>query len=245
MSKSVLSTSSTSNIPHPPSNLTSAVVELLDFIKGKTNEQIEQCLDNFRKEADKQEEIKRGRTFSLLEYNQHLSSVLTEENLKKFLECCRCRNLIKLLYPNNDDTKPRVFGTNVEEDNVDESLDDLDDDGASTEEEWFILELIRILKRINIRDRNSVRLNFNTFLDVCWQAVSFDLWGKGNIDKVVMDHDSERPTIIKPGQVRKLFIDYIRGFFISKGNGNKPITNQGVNNYLKHAFQGKSKLFKS
>jgi len=240
MSKSVLSTSSTSNIPHPPSNLTSTVVELLDFIKGKTNEQIEQCLDLLRKEADKQEEIKRGRTFSLHEYNQHLSSVLTEENLKKFLECCRCSNLINLLYPNNDDTKPKVFGTNDEEDNVDESLDDLDD-GASTEEDWFILELIRILKRINNPDRNTVRLNFNSFLDVCWQAVSFDLWGKGNIDKVVVNHDSERPTIIKSGKVRKRFINYILGFFISKGNGNKPITNQDVTNYLNHAFQGKSK----
>ena len=213
------------------SNLNETVSGLLQFIQGKTQEQIELLLINLRKAAAIEEEQNLCRIFSFDEYHQHLEKILTDENLKMFLEKCQCKNLFMLLYP--DHTHVKWFDT------VDDDVEDdegKDDDGASTEEQWYIIDLVQILKTINTPDKtraNRVRLNFNTFLDVCWQAVGFDLWGKGNVDKVVFDHESKKK--IKPNNVRKIFTSYIQRFFTKRIADD---ANEDVKNYIISAFKG-------
>jgi hypothetical protein len=95
-------------------------------------------------------------------------------------------------------------------------------DGQSTigESDWGIFrdDLLRILETINMPDRNTVRFEFFTFLDLCWEAMAFDNFGKGNYDQVFdakTEEEFSTKNKIKPWDLRKIFLIYIQ-FYLSK-----------------------------
>ena len=160
------------------------------------------------------------RKLTLKAYEKRLETKLSEENLRLFLEVTRCRHLFKLLYPNE------IVSMSEEEKKwLEFSEDEIlveTYDGQSTigESDWGIFrdDLLRILETINMPDRNTVRFEFFTFLDLCWEAMAFDNFGKGNYDQVFdAENEAEFSTKnkIKPWDLRKIFLIYIQ-FYLSK-----------------------------
>ena len=78
------------------------LVEFLDFLKGKNEKEMGDLYRSLKKiEAEKQNQ-KLCRTWSLTEYDTHLSTVLTEVNMKIFLEYSKCRHVYMALYPDDE-----------------------------------------------------------------------------------------------------------------------------------------------
>jgi hypothetical protein len=223
------------------SDSTLVLAELLEFLKGKNEKEMEELYRSVKKIEDEKHQQKICRTWSLTEYDNHLATVLTEVNLKIFLEYSKCRHVYMALYP--DDKLAKWLEKSEEDKSEDKSDEKSEEDsemsysGVSNDSQIFFCDLIRILEKIITSDKNPIRLNFFTFLDVCWQAINFDIWGKGNIDRVV----DESKKKIKPSQVRMRYINYIKAFLTkekltenSGGSGNWIKT---INDAFKGYFQ--------
>jgi hypothetical protein len=194
-----------------------------------------------KKIDDEKHQQKICRTWSLTEYDNHLATVLTEVNLKIFLEYSKCRHVYMALYP--DDKLAKWLEKSEEdksEDNSDEKSEEdseMSYSGVSNDSQIFFCDLIRILEKIITSDKNPIRLNFFTFLDVCWQAINFDIWGKGNVDRVV----DESKKKIKPSQVRMRYINYIKAFLtkekLTENSGCSEKWIKTINDAFKGYFQ--------
>lgn len=174
-----------------------------------------------------------GKRFSIKEYGNHVNSVLTEDYLKVFLEKTGCSHLFLVRYPEakGDETIDWLKQSNEQMTNT--SL------GESSEGEsaagFYIDDLLNVLDKINIpgtrETPNQVRLNFNNFLDLCWEAVGLDRFGLGKKDKVF---NAQRD--LKPNELRKLFLGFIRGY-LTKNMSNEEIGEDRVEK-LGKAFDG-------
>jgi len=247
------------------------VLGLLEYLKGKSEQEVEQCQRALEKIEAEKHELGSSRTWSLEEYNKHLETTLTKDNIQIFLEYTRCRHIFMFMFPennnanwlNNDNMKPdgaeiseedrsEFFEEDRSEISEEDSSEIFEEDSseiseggfdcgissATTETQCFFGDLIRILKKVVKRDRNPIRLNFFNFLDLCWEALGFDLWGKGNVDRLVDNSESNKR--IKPNAVRKVFIEYIKNF-VTKG---KLKENSGgiekLTKVINRCFQGNS-----
>ena len=181
------------------------------------------------------------RKLTLKEYEKRLETKLSEENLRQFLEVTRCRHLFKLLYPNaivsmsEEEKKWLEFS----EDEI--LVESTDGESTGGESGWgsFRDELLRILNTINFPDRNIVRFKFFTFLDLCWEAMAFDNFGKGNYDQVfdaATEEEFSKKNKIKPWEVRKIFLIYIQ-FYLSKQTENAASNQKGFVTALDLAFK--------
>jgi hypothetical protein len=226
------------------------LVEFLEFLKGKNEKEMGDLYRSLKKiEAEKQNQ-KLCRTWSLTEYDTHLSTVLTEVNMKIFLEYSKCRHVYMALYPDDELAKwleiekPDDSVENSEEDKREDKSDEKSEEdsemsysGVSNETQIFFCDLIHILKKIITSNKNPIRQNFFTFLDVCWQAINFDIWGKGNIDRVV----DESKKKINPSHVRRRFINYIKAFLtkekLTENSGGSGKLIKTINDAFKGYFQ--------
>jgi hypothetical protein len=223
------------------SDSTLVLAELLEFLKGKNEKEMEELYRSVKKIEDEKHQQKICRTWSLTEYDNHLATVLTEVNLKIFLEYSKCRHVYMALYP--DDKLAKWLEKSEEdksEDNSDEKSEEdseMSYSGVSNDSQIFFCDLIRILEKIITSDKNPIRLNFFTFLDVCWQAINFDIWGKGNVDRVV----DESKKKIKPSQVRMRYINYIKAFLtkekLTENSGGSGKWIKTINDAFKGYFQ--------
>ncbi len=221
------------------------LVEFLDFLKGKNEKEMGDLCRSLKKiEAEKQKQ-KLCRTWSLTEYDTHLSTVLTEVNMKIFLEYSKCRHVYMALYP--DDNNAKWLEIKKPDDSIEKSEEDSDEmseedsemsySGVSNDTQIFFCDLIRILNKIITSNKNPIRQNFFTFLDVCWQAINFDIWGKGNIDRVV----DESKKKIQPSHVRRRFVNYIKAFLtkekLTENSGGSGKLIKTINDAFKGYFQ--------
>ena len=215
---------------------TLVLAELLEFLKGKNEKEMEELYRSVKKIEDEKHQQKICRTWSLTEYDNHLATVLTEVNLKIFLEYSKCRHVYMALYP---DDKLAKWLEKSEEDSDEKSEEDseMSYSGVSNDSQNFFCDLIRILEKIITSDKNPIRLNFFTFLDVCWQAINFDIWGKGNVDRVV----DESKKKIQPSHVRMRFINYIKAFLtkekLTENSGGSGKWIKTINDAFKGYFQ--------
>ena len=223
------------------SDSTLVLAELLEFLKGKNEKEMEELYRTVKKIEDKKHQQQICRTWSLTEYDNHLATVLTEVNLKIFLEYSKCRHVYMALYPED---KLAKWLEKSEEDESEEKSDEKSEEdsemsysGVSNDSQIFFCDLIRILEKIITSDKNPIRLNFFTFLDVCWQAINFDIWGKGNVDRVV----DESKKKIKPFHVRMRFINYIKAFLtkekLTENSGGSGKWIKTINDAFKGYFQ--------
>jgi hypothetical protein len=157
------------------------------------------------------------------------------------------------LYPDDNNAKwlkikkPDDSVEKSEEDSDEKSEEDSDEkseedsemsySGVSNETQIFFCDLIHILKKIITSNKNPIRQNLLTFLDVCWQAINFDIWGKGNIDRVV----DESKKKINPSHVRRRFINYIKAFLtkekLTENSGGSGKLIKTINDAFKGYFQ--------
>ena len=188
---------------------------LVNYLYGKTKEEIAEILSSHAREAEK---LTQQRRISKVEYIELLKEKLSEDNLRLFLEVTRCKHLYMLLYPHAKSTmdpEKAKWLILSEEDELEGSS------GTSSDEDsnvgWYMDDLLRILKHINHSDRNITRLKFFSFLDLCWEAVGFDLWGKGTHD-IVFEFQPKlgRNQDLKPSTLRGLFLVHIRNYLIKQ-----------------------------
>ena len=83
------------------SDSTLVLAELLEFLKGKNEKEMEELYRSVKKIEDEKHQQKLCRTWSLTEYDNHLAAVLTEVNLKIFLEYSKRRHVYMALYPDD------------------------------------------------------------------------------------------------------------------------------------------------
>lgn len=190
-------------------NLPESARRLAQFLVGKNEDEIE----NLLKDASRLEENTYNRRISEKEYLEILKERLNAENLKWFLEITRCKHLYMLLYPDSKGAKWMEF---IDKDDELEGSEGTSSDGDS-DFGFYMDDLLRILTTLNRTNKNPARLKFFNFLDLCWEAVGFDLWGKGTHDKV-FDSDCvetySETNQLKPSDVRKTWLGYIKDFLI-------------------------------
>ena len=181
------------------------------------------------------------RRISIKEYTTLLETKLCEENLRHFLQITRCSHLFKLLYPDalasmsEEEAKLLEF----EEDEILVGSSDGESSGGESGWGFFRDDLLRILDTINLPNKNPVRLKFFCFVDLCWEAVAFDVWGKGNIDQVfdaLTTEEFSTQNQMKPWDVRKTFLMYIQ-LYLSKQKENEALDEQDFVKALDVAFK--------
>lgn len=180
------------------------------------------------------------RRISIKEYSTLLETNLCEENLMSFLQITRCSHLFKLLYPNALESMSEADAKLLEFEEGETLVGSSDGESSGGESGWgfFRDDLLRILDTINVQNKNPVRLKFLTFLDLCWEAVAFDVWGKGNIDQVFdarTDAEFSTENQLKPWDVRKTFLYYIQ-LYLCKQKENEALNDQNFVKALGVAF---------
>ena len=185
---------------------------LANFLENKNAHEIQEFLTSVDRQLNIETEKVNQRRISLDEYNALLKVKLTVENLKWFLEITKCKHLFLLLFP---DVKLTMLPEQTEwldlvNDDLLEGSDGTSSDGDSNIG-FYMDDLLRILDHINKKNRNRARLKFFNFLDLCWEAVGYDLWGAGTHDKVF---DSKKNQYLKPCTVRQEFLIYIKNDLI-------------------------------
>ena len=194
--------------------LDAKVITLAKFLENKNAEEIQEFLTSVDRQLKIETEKVNQRRISLDEYNALLKVKLTVENLKWFLEITKCKHLFLLLYP---DVRLTMLPEQTEwldlvNDDLLEGSDGTSSDGDSNIG-FYMDDLLRILDHINKKNRNRARLKFFNFLDLCWEAVGYDLWGAGTHDKVF---DSKKNQYLKPCTVRQEFLIYIKNYLIKQ-----------------------------
>ena len=192
------------------------VITLVQFLQNKTAQEIQELLTSVERQLTIETEKVNQRRISLDEYQALLKEKLTVENLKWFLEITKCKHLFLLLYP---DVRLTMLPEQTEwldlvNDDLLEGSDGTSSDGDSNIG-FYMDDLLRILDHINKPNRNPARLKFFNFLDLCWEAVGYDLWGAGTSDKVF---DSKKNQDLKPCFVRQEFLIHIRNYLIKQTN---------------------------
>ena len=187
---------------------------LANFLENKNAQEIGEFLTSIDRQLNIETEKVNQRIISLDEYKALLKEKLTAENLKWFLEITKCKHLFLLLFPDvkltmlPEQTKWLDLPDNDELEGSDCTSSDGDSDFG-----YYMDDLLRILNHINTPNRNRVRLKFFNFLDLCWEAVGYDLWGAGTHDKVF---DSKKNQYLKPCTVRQEFLIYIKNYLIKQ-----------------------------
>ena len=195
--------------------LDAKVITLAKFLENKNAEEIQEFLTSVDRQLNIETEKVNQRRISLDEYNALLKVKLTVENLKWFLEITKCKHLFLLLYPDvrsTMDPEQTKWLDLVDDDDLLSGSDGESSDGDSNIG-FYMDDLLRILDHINKQNRNRARLKFFNFLDLCWEAVGYDLWGAGTSDKVF---DSKTNKDLKPCTVRQEFIIYIKNYLIKQ-----------------------------
>ena len=194
--------------------LDAKVIALAKYLENKNAQEIGEFLTQVDRQLHIETEKVNLRRISLDEYKALLKEKLSVENLMWFLEITKCKHLFLLLYPDviltmlPEKTKWLDLPDNDElEGSVGTSSDGDSNIG------FYMDDLLRILNHINKPNRNPARLKFFNFLDLCWEAVGYDLWGAGTHDKVF---DSETNHDLKPWTVRQEFLIYIKNYLIKQ-----------------------------
>ena len=180
------------------------------------------------------------RRISIKEYSTLLETNLCEENLMSFLQITRCSHLFKLLYPNALESMSEADAKLLEFEEGETLVGSSDGESSGGESGWgfFRDDLLRILDTINLQNKNPVRLKFLTFLDLCWEAVAFDVWGKGDIDQVFEAETAEEFSTknqLQPWDVRKTFLCYIQ-LYLSNQKKNEALNDQDFVKAMDVAF---------
>ena len=187
---------------------------LANYLENKNAHEIQEFLTSVDRHLHIKTEKVNQRRISLDEYKVLLKEKLTVENLMWFLEITKCKHLFLLLYPDviltmlPEKTKWLDLPDNDELEGSDCTSSDGDSDFG-----YYMDDLLRILNHINTPNRNRVRLKFFNFLDLCWEAVGYDLWGAGIHDKVF---DSKKNQYLKPCTVRQELLIYIKNYLIKQ-----------------------------
>ena len=193
------------------------VITLVQFLQNKTAHEIQELLTSVERQLTIETEKVNQRRISLDEYQALLKEKLTVENLKWFLEITKCKHLFLLLYPDvrsTMDPEQTKWLDLVDDNDLLSGSDGESSDGDSNIG-FYMEDLIRILDHINKPNRNPARFKFFNFLDLCWEAVGYDLWGAGTSDKVL---DSKTNQDLKPWTVRQEFLVHIRNYLIKQTN---------------------------
>jgi hypothetical protein len=214
------------------------VSKLVKFLSGKNAHELQAIIADADRQNSLEAEQISQRRISLDEYKALLADKLKVDNLRWFLEITRCKHLYLLLYP---DAKLTMAPENIKWLEVPEYDDELSgSDGTTSDGDsnigYYLEDLLRILNHINRSNRNYSRLKFFNFLDLCWEAVGYDLWGLGTFDKVF---DIKENKELKPWTVRAHFLVYIKNYLIKQTTeiGEEIGTNLG------DAFKGTIILF--
>ena len=190
------------------------VITLAKYLENKNAQEIQEFLTSLDRQLNIETEKVNQRRITLDEYKALLAEKLTVENLKWFLEITKCKHLFLLLYPDvkltmlPEQTKWLDLPDNDELEGSDGTSSDGDSDFG-----YYMDDLLRILNHINKPNRNRARLKFFNFLDLCWEAVGYDLWGAGTYDKVF---DSKKNKYLKPCTVRQEFLIHIKNYLIKQ-----------------------------
>ena len=193
------------------------VITLAQFLQNKTAQEIQELLTSVERQLTIETEKVNQRRISLDEYQALLKEKLAVENLKWFLEITKCKHLFLLLYPDvrsTMDPEQTKWLDLVDDDDLLSGSDGESSDGDSNIG-FYMDDLLRILDHINKPNRNPARFKFFNFLDLCWEAVGYDLWGAGTSDKVF---DSKKNQDLKPCFVRQEFLIHIRNYLIKQTN---------------------------
>lgn len=192
--------------------LDAKVIAVAKFLENKNAQEIGEFLTSVDRQLNIETEKVNQRRISLDEYKALLEEKLTVENLKWFLEITKCKHLFLLLYP---DAKLTMLPEQTKWLDVPDELEGSDCTSSDGESDfgYYMDDLLRILNHINNPNRNRARLKFFNFLDLCWEAVGYDLWGAGTYDKVF---DSEKNHDLKPWTVRQEFLIYIKNYLIKQ-----------------------------
>lgn len=215
------------------------VSKLVKFLSGKNANELQTIIANVDRQLSLEAEQISQRRISLDEYKALLADKLNVDNLRWFLEITRCKHLYMLLYP---DAKLTMVPEKIKWLEVPDPSDDelSGSDGNTSDGDsnigFYLEDLLRILNHINHANRNYSRLKFFNFLDLCWEAVGYDLWGAGTFDKVF---DIKENKELKPWTVRAHFLVYIKNYLIKQTTeiGKEIGTNLG------DAFKGTIILF--
>ena len=187
---------------------------LANFLENKNAQEIGEFLTSIDRQLNIETEKVNQRIISLDEYKALLKEKLTAENLKWFLEITKCKHLFLLLFP---DVKLTMLPEQTKWLDLPDNDELEGSDGTSSDGDsnigFYMDDLLRILNHINKPNRNSARLKFFNFLDLCWEAVGYDLWGAGTYDKVF---DSKKNQYLKPCTVRQEFLIYIKNYLIKQ-----------------------------
>jgi hypothetical protein len=153
-----------------------------------------------------------------------MSKELTDDRIKQILKATRCKKLYTILY--GDITKIIVTQEDIDDGKfVSVTVNSWDDRSfdRNISKEQYLDTFIAVLQRINIPVRGVAdRINFNIFLDTCWDALHFDSFSLGTLDVVYNQDTCENINdysvihLIRPYLLRKYCLDHIKAFFIKE-----------------------------
>ena len=199
-----------------------------------------------KKEQEQKEQLQitEQKRLSIEEFNEQIRSLLPDNRIKQFLKEAGCRKLYRLLFGNvqliqvseDDPVGPIQVDVPV--------VDDWDENSDGVDPETYHSIFMEILEKINNPNRNSDRLKFHTFLDLCWETVGFDVFSLGNtelvFDQETCPHDSKSYSMankLHPYKLRELVFNHIRAYFIAKSELANIDNNAFLMQINKH-FQG-------
>ena len=166
---------------------------------------------------------------------------LSEDNLKLFLETTRCKKLFLLLYPQAKSTMDPANPNWLFLSEDDDALESGTSSDGDSNVGWYMDDFFQILHHILSVKRSATRLNFFNFLDLCWEAVGFDLWGKCTNDRVFrVDKETLKKKDLSHKDIRGLFLVHIRDYLIK----HKTVAEIGEDalNFLGDSFSGTMKF---
>jgi hypothetical protein len=215
-----------------------SIKSLISYISTKTTKELEEiCIQHKRETAEKINQ----RRISEEEYIELLKVKLSEDNLKLFLETTRCKKLFLLLYPQAKSTMDPANPNWLFLSEDDEALESGTSSDGDSNVGWYMDDFFQILHHILSAKRSATRLNFFNFLDLCWEAVGFDLWGRCTNDRVFrVDKETLKKKDLSHRDIRGLFLKHIRDYLI-KHKTVAEIGEDGLK-YLGDSFSGTMKL---
>jgi len=197
---------------------------LFSILERGTEEQKRTLINHIeQRRHEPQQDIASSQTrLSLEQYKARLTEKLPNATIKEYLKASECLKLYRLFY--GDTTKIDAYVDDSDDDDiaiVDKEWDNGSFDHKTSKEEYYDT-FISLLQKINSSDRNSDRLKFHTFFDVCWRAVNFDVISIGNLEIVYNQEtcsDSKEylnSNRIRPNKLRGYCLDHIKAFFFAE-----------------------------